>query len=166
MSQHWSDRSRIDYLTVKLLQRESFLHEQHSLLIDEPDDVHIDRKTIVDTGGLNVTLFTVVSPRPHKLKFQVDGTTYLVESHHEVVGNVSRMTVVIDQLDDDVKTSIHCWLHDFAVVDKIDYQLALKSYLYPPLSGSAGQQGSRPVDPVLLFRWLGSKIVKVQAEFE
>ena len=166
MSQQASDRTRIAQLRAKLLQREHFLYEQHSLLIDEPEDVHIDRNTIVDVDGLNVTLFTVVSPQPHRLKIKVDENFYLVESYAEVVGNVSRMTVVIDQLDDKVKTSIHCGRHDFAVLDKIDFQRAMQSYLYPPLTGSSGISNSpRPDRPIKLFRWLGAQYLQVDAIF-
>ncbi len=161
-------------MTRELLAMRSFLHDQHLGYVSAPDDIHIDYECLANSDDFHLTLFTVVSPKPHSLVATVNGKEQRIDSQEDIVGHVSRMTVVVDRFDHKLKCTLSGFVYDESVIedlretvslDAVSHPNALGNLVYPKLGESGGTQGGEYNRPTLLFRWAGQQTMTVQADF-
>ncbi len=115
-----------------------------------------------------------MSPKPHSLVATVNGKEQRIDSQEDIVGHVSRMTVVVDRFDHKLKCTLSGFVYDESVIedlretvslDAVSHPNALGNLVYPKLGESGGTQGGEYNRPTLLFRWAGQQTMTVQADF-
>ena len=172
--QQIAHRQALNRITRELSAMRSFLNYQHSAFVSEPDEIHIEYEKLANADDFHLTLFTIVSPKPHSLLVVVDGQKHRIASHEHIVGNLSRFIVAIDRLDRKLKCTLSGLVFDRSVVEELGKTVSLDAVahpnslgdlVYPQLGESGMTQGGEFNQPALLFRWAGQHTITVHADF-